>query len=41
MDNKAKEFVQEYIEARGGKDALAEDENKALIELAKNDADKD
>ena len=36
MDNNAKKFIREYIEARGGKDALTEDEKKALVELAKN-----
>ena len=30
-----KQFIQEYVEARGGKDALSEDEKKALVELAK------
>ena len=35
MDNNAKKFIREYTEARGGKDALSEDEKKALVELAK------
>ena len=35
MDNNAKKFIREYVEARGGKDALTEDEKKALVELAK------
>ena len=34
MDNRQK-FIREYVEARGGKDALTEDEKKALAELAK------
>ena len=34
-----KQFIQEYVEARGGKDALSEDEKKALVELAKKKAD--
>ena len=37
--DKRKEFIKEYVEARGGKDALTEDEKKALVELAKKDAD--
>ena len=36
MDNR-KEFIKEYVEARGGKDALAEDEKKALVELARKE----
>ena len=36
MDNR-KEFIKEYVEARGGKDALTEDEKKALVELAKKE----
>ena len=39
MDNR-KEFIKEYVEARGGKDALTEDEKKALVELARKDAEK-
>ena len=35
-----KQFIREYVEARGGKDTLSEDEKKALVELAKKDADK-
>ena len=34
MDNR-KQFIKEYVETRGGKDALSEDEKKALVELAK------
>ena len=34
MDEKRK-FIKEHVEARGGKDALTEDEKKALVELAK------
>ena len=34
MDNR-KKFIREYVDARGGKDALTEDEKKALVELAK------
>ena len=34
-----KQFIQEYVEARGGKDALSEDEKKALVELAKKKDD--
>ena len=40
MDNR-KEFIKEYVEARGGKDALREDEKKALVELARKEAAKD
>ena len=40
MDNNGKKFIKEYVEARGGKDTLSEDEKKALVELAKKDADK-
>ena len=36
MEN-LKEFIKEYVEARGGKDALTENEKKALVELAKKD----
>ena len=36
MDNR-KEFIREYVETRGGKDALAEDEKKALVELARKE----
>ena len=36
MDNR-KQFIKEYVEARGGKDALTEDEKMALVELAKKD----
>ena len=35
MDNNAKKLIKEYVEARGGKDALTEDEKKALVELAR------
>ena len=35
MDNNAKKFIKEYVEARGGKDALTEAEKKTLVELAK------
>ena len=35
MDNNAKKFIREYVAARGGKDALTEDEKKALVELAR------
>ena len=35
MDKDRQRFIKEYVEARGGKDALAEDEKKALVELAK------
>ena len=38
MEN-LKEFIKGYVGARGGKDALTEDEKKALVELAKKDAD--
>ena len=34
MENR-KQFIKEYVEARGGKDALTENEKKALVELAK------
>ena len=34
MDNR-KQFIKEYVEARGGRDQLSEDEKKALVELAK------
>ena len=37
MDNDATKFIREYVELRGGKDALKEDEKKALVELAKKD----
>ena len=40
MDNNAKKFIREYVEARGGKDALTEDEKKALVELAKKETAK-
>ena len=40
MDNR-KQFIKEYVEARGGKDALTEDEKKALVELASKEAAKD
>ena len=36
MDNR-KQFIKEYVEARNGKDALSEDEKKALVELGKKD----
>ena len=36
MDNR-KQFIKEYVEARGGKDALSEDEKKAPVELAKKE----
>ena len=36
--DKRKEFIKEYVEARGGKDALTVDEKKALVELAKKTA---
>ena len=36
MEN-AKEFIKEYVEARGGKDELSEDEKKALVELAEEE----
>ena len=39
MDNEERQFVKEYVEARGGLDQLYEDEKKALAELAKKDAD--
>ena len=32
--------LREYVEARGGKDELTEDEKKALVELAKNPENK-
>ena len=38
MDNR-KKFIREYVDARGGKDALTEDEKKALVELAKKKAE--
>ena len=41
MDNNAKKFIKEYVEARGGKDTLSENEKKALVELAKKEATKD
>lgn len=40
MDKDRQRFIKEYVEARGGKDALAEDEKKALVELARKDAEK-
>ena len=33
--NDVKQFIREYVEARGGKDALSEGEKKALVEMAK------
>ena len=35
--DKRNEFIKEYVETRGGKDALTEDEKKALVELAKKE----
>ena len=35
-----KQFIREYVEARGGKDALLEDEKRVLAEMAKK-ADED
>ena len=37
MDENRQRFIREYVEARGGKDALSEDEKKALVELARKD----
>ena len=39
MNNNAKKLIKEYVEARGGKGVLTEHEKKALVELAKKDAD--
>ena len=39
MDNRTK-FIKEYVEARGGKGKLSEEEKKALVELAKKDGEK-
>ena len=36
-----KQFIREYVEARGGKDTLSEDEKKALVEMARKSADSD
>ena len=38
MDNR-KQFIKEYVAARGSRDALSEDEKKALIELARKEAE--
>ena len=39
MDN-AKKLIKEYVEPRGGTDALTEDEKKALVEMAEKVAAK-
>ena len=39
MDNEKRQFIKEYVEARGGLEQLSEDEKKALAELAKKEAD--
>ena len=39
MDNR-KQFIKEYVEARGGKDKLSEEEKKALVEVSKKDGGK-
>ena len=41
MDENKQRFIKEYVEARGGKDELSEDEKKALVELAKSEEDPD
>lgn len=38
MDN-AKQFIREYIETRGGMEALSEDEKRVLVELAERSGD--
>ena len=35
MDENRQRFIREYVEHRGGKDALTEAEKKALVEMAK------
>ena len=40
MENR-KQFIREYVEARGGQDELSEDEKKALVELARKEKDAD
>ena len=37
MNEDRKQFIREYVEARGGTKELSEDEKKALAELAKKD----
>ena len=39
MNKDRKRFIKEYVEARGGEDALTEDEKKALVELASKEVE--
>ena len=39
--NERRKFIREYVEPRGGKEQLTEDEKNALVELAKKDAEAD